>query len=116
MPRRDQQRQRWAYMRRTLFRASGGPSGASRFTGIPSRAPSWQPEGSDLSLSLPTQGLSKAALRGDLATIRALPAYQPAFPCFVDDWRHSLLSGVGYLGTRTMRCTGFSGEPHGGEA
>jgi hypothetical protein len=29
---------------------------------------------------------------GDLATIRALPAYQLAFPCFVDDWRHSELA------------------------
>lgn len=51
-----------------------------------------QPEGSDLSLSLPPQGLSKADLMGDLATIRALPAYQLAFPCFVDDWRHSELA------------------------
>jgi hypothetical protein len=51
-----------------------------------------QPEGSERSISLPAQGLSKADLMGDLAAVRALPAYQLAFPCFVDDWRHSELA------------------------
>jgi len=39
-----------------------------------------QPEGSEETLHLPVQGLTKAELMGELAALQALPIYQLALP------------------------------------
>ena len=46
-----------------------------------------QPEGSEETLQLPVQGLTKAELMGELAALQALPIYQLALPFSLEAWR-----------------------------
>jgi transposase InsO family protein len=46
-----------------------------------------QPEGSEETMQLPTQGLTKAELMGELAVLQALPVYQLALPFSLSAWR-----------------------------
>ena len=46
-----------------------------------------QPEGSEETLQLPVQGLTKAELMGELAALKALPIYQLALPFSLEAWR-----------------------------
>jgi transposase InsO family protein len=46
-----------------------------------------QPEGTETTLTIAPQGLSKAELMGELAGLLALPAYQLALPFTQDAWR-----------------------------
>jgi hypothetical protein len=46
-----------------------------------------QPEGSEDTIALPIQGLTKAALMGELANLQALPVYQLALPFSLEAWR-----------------------------
>jgi len=46
-----------------------------------------QPEGSEETLHLPVQGLTKAELMGELAALQALPIYQIALPFSWEAWR-----------------------------
>jgi hypothetical protein len=46
-----------------------------------------QPEGSEDTLEVPIQGISKAELMGELAVLQALPIYQLAFPFSLAAWR-----------------------------
>jgi hypothetical protein len=46
-----------------------------------------QPEGSEDTLEVPIQGISKAQLMGELAELQALPIYQLALPFSVAAWR-----------------------------
>jgi transposase InsO family protein len=46
-----------------------------------------QPEGSEETLRLPAQGLTKAELMGELAALQALPIYQLALPFSLAAWR-----------------------------
>jgi transposase InsO family protein len=46
-----------------------------------------QPEGSEELVRVPAQGLTKAELMGELATMQALPAYQLALPFSLEAWR-----------------------------
>jgi transposase InsO family protein len=57
-----------------------------------------QPEGSEETLRLPAQGLTKAELMGELAALQALPIYQLALPFSLAAWRqleyaHNLTAG-----------------------
>lgn len=45
------------------------------------------PEGSEETISLPSQGLTKAELMGELAALQALPNYQLALPFSLEAWR-----------------------------
>jgi transposase InsO family protein len=47
-----------------------------------------RPEGSEIEISLPAQGLSKAELMGEAATLLALPSYQLALPLSPAACRH----------------------------
>jgi hypothetical protein len=44
-------------------------------------------EGSEETIRLPSQALTKAELMGELASLQALPNYQLAFPCSLETWR-----------------------------
>jgi hypothetical protein len=46
-----------------------------------------QPEGSEDTLEVPIQGISKAQLMGELAVLQALPIYQLALPFSLAAWR-----------------------------
>jgi hypothetical protein len=46
-----------------------------------------QPEGSEDTIALPIQGLTKAAVRGELANLQALPVYQLTLPFSLEAWR-----------------------------
>jgi transposase InsO family protein len=46
-----------------------------------------QPEGSEDTLEVPIQGISKAELMGELAVLQALPIYQLALPFSLAAWR-----------------------------
>jgi hypothetical protein len=46
-----------------------------------------RPEGSDTTICLPVQSLTKAYLMGELTTFLKLPPYQLALPFTIDDWR-----------------------------
>jgi len=46
-----------------------------------------QPEGSEETMQLPVQGLTKAELLGELAVLQALPIYQLALPFSLAAWR-----------------------------
>ena len=46
-----------------------------------------QSEGSEETLQLPVQGLTKAELMGELAALQALPIYQLALPFSLEAWR-----------------------------
>ncbi len=46
-----------------------------------------QPEGSEETIRLPAQGLTKAELMGELAVLQALPIYQLALPFSLAAWR-----------------------------
>ena len=46
-----------------------------------------QPEGSEETIQLPAQGLTKAELMGELAALQALPMYQLALPFSLAAWR-----------------------------
>jgi len=46
-----------------------------------------QPEGSEDTLEVPIQGISKAQLMGELAVLQALPIYQLALPFSLEAWR-----------------------------
>jgi hypothetical protein len=46
-----------------------------------------QPEGSDTTLTIAPQGLTKTELMGELGTLLALPAYQLALPFTQEAWR-----------------------------
>jgi putative transposase len=46
-----------------------------------------QPEGSEETIQLPAQGLTKAELMGELARLQALPMYQLALPFSLAAWR-----------------------------
>jgi transposase InsO family protein len=46
-----------------------------------------QPEGSEETIRLPAQGLTKAELMGELAVLQALPIYQLALPFSLEAWR-----------------------------
>ena len=46
-----------------------------------------QPEGSEETIRLPAQGLTKAELMGELATLQALSIYQLALPFSLAAWR-----------------------------
>ena len=46
-----------------------------------------QPEGSEETMQLPAQGLTKAELMGELAVLQALPIYQLALPFSLEAWR-----------------------------
>ena len=46
-----------------------------------------QPEGSEETIQLPAQGLTKAELMGELAVLQALPIYQLALPFSLAAWR-----------------------------
>ena len=46
-----------------------------------------QPEGSEETIRLPAQGLTKAELMGELAALQALPIYQLALPFSLAAWR-----------------------------
>jgi hypothetical protein len=46
-----------------------------------------QPEGSEQTLRLPVQGVSKAELMGELAALQALPIYQLVLPFSLAAWR-----------------------------
>jgi hypothetical protein len=46
-----------------------------------------QPEGSEETLLLSVQGLTKAELMGELAALQALPIYQLALPFSLEAWR-----------------------------
>jgi putative transposase len=45
------------------------------------------PEGSEELVRVPAQGLSKAELMGEMATLQALPTYQLALPFSLEAWR-----------------------------
>jgi hypothetical protein len=45
------------------------------------------PEGSEETIRLPSQGLTKAELMGELAALQALPNYQLALPFSLEAWR-----------------------------
>ena len=45
------------------------------------------PEGSEETIRLPSQGLTKAELMGELAALQALPMYQLALPFSLEAWR-----------------------------
>ncbi len=46
-----------------------------------------QPEGSEDTLEVPIQGITKAELMGELAVLQALPIYQLALPFSLEAWR-----------------------------
>ncbi|MFL5699241.1 MAG: hypothetical protein ACJ797_19335 [Ktedonobacteraceae bacterium] len=46
-----------------------------------------QPEGSEETIRLAAQGVSKAELMGELAVLQALPIYQLALPFSLEAWR-----------------------------
>ncbi len=46
-----------------------------------------QPEGSEETIRLPAQGLTRAELMGELAGLQALPIYQLALPFSLEAWR-----------------------------
>ena len=46
-----------------------------------------QPEGSEETIRLPAQGVTKAELIGELAALQALPIYQLALPFSLATWR-----------------------------
>ena len=46
-----------------------------------------QPEGSEETIRLPVQGITKAELMGELAGLQALPIYQLALPFSLAAWR-----------------------------
>ncbi len=46
-----------------------------------------QPEGSDQTIRVPVQGITKAELMGELASLQALPVYQLALPFSLAAWR-----------------------------
>ena len=46
-----------------------------------------QPEGSEETIGLPAQGITKAELMGELAALQALPIYQLALPFSLSAWR-----------------------------
>ena len=46
-----------------------------------------QPEGSEGTIQLPVQGITKAELMGELAVLLALPIYQLALPFSLAAWR-----------------------------
>jgi hypothetical protein len=46
-----------------------------------------QPEGSEETMQLSAQGLTKAELMGELAVLQALPIYQLALPFSLEAWR-----------------------------
>jgi hypothetical protein len=46
-----------------------------------------QPEGSEDTLEVPIQGITKAELMGELALLQALPTYQLALPFSLAAWR-----------------------------
>ena len=46
-----------------------------------------QPEGSEETIRLPAQGLTKAELMGEFAVLQALPIYQLALPFSLAAWR-----------------------------
>ncbi len=46
-----------------------------------------QPEGSEETIRLPVQGITKAELMGELAVLQALPIYQLALPFSLAVWR-----------------------------
>jgi transposase InsO family protein len=46
-----------------------------------------QPEGSEETIRLPAQGITKAELMGELAALQALPIYQLALPFSLSAWR-----------------------------
>ena len=46
-----------------------------------------QPEGSEDTLEVPIQGITKAELMGELALLQALPIYQLALPFSLGAWR-----------------------------
>lgn len=46
-----------------------------------------QPEGSEDTFQVPIQGITKAALMGELAVLQALPVYQLALPFSLEAWR-----------------------------
>ncbi len=46
-----------------------------------------QPEGSEETIQLPAQSLTKAELMGELAVLQALPIYQLALPFSLEAWR-----------------------------
>jgi transposase InsO family protein len=46
-----------------------------------------QPEGSEETIGLPVQGITKADLMGELATLQALPTYQLSLPFSLAAWR-----------------------------
>ena len=57
-----------------------------------------QPEGSEQTIRLPAQGLTKAELMGELAALQALLIYQLALPFSLEAWRqleyaHNLTAG-----------------------
>ena len=45
------------------------------------------PEGSEETIRLPVQGITKAELMGELAALQALPNYQLALPFSLEAWR-----------------------------
>lgn len=45
------------------------------------------PEGSEETIRLPSQGLTKTKLMGELAALQALPMYQLALPFSLEAWR-----------------------------